>query len=131
MNLSPLFFIYALLYYVNVLLLIRKYMSTLCQIAKVNDEKYFMDYVKQHNYPPDGSGGWGRFTGEVPAIGTTLQIDWSDTEVEEGSQRSQRASDYFKVIYHHRHLIPGPDYGSLASRHHVNVCMVYVIAVEI
>lgn len=32
-------------------------MSVLCMIAKVDDEKKFMEYVKQYNRPPVGYGG--------------------------------------------------------------------------
>jgi hypothetical protein len=124
-------------------------MSVLCQIALVDDEKQFMEYVKQYNHPPSGYGGWGRFYGEVPAIETTLQIDWSDYELEnkvpfpEGRKNDQeRASDYFRVIHHHRHLVPKPEYySSLSSdtdemkralnvgHHAITLCVIYVIKV--
>ena len=106
-------------------------MSVLCKILLIDDEKEFMDRLKQSGYPQPGEG-CGIFTSEVPAIGTTLQIDWGDNE-----EFSGQGPDYFRVIYHHRHLIPKPNYedtsidaidGEIQSgRHSVNCCMVYVL----
>jgi hypothetical protein len=121
-------------------------MSALCQIAKVDDEHRFMEHVRQHNRPPDGYGGWGRFYGEVPAIGTTLQIDWSDYELvndvpfpERGEKDREGGSDYFRVIHHHRHLVPKPEYYSSwessadqnramnVGHHSITLCVIYVV----
>jgi hypothetical protein len=116
-------------------------MSVLCQISAIDNEKQFMEYIKQHNQPPAGGGGWGRFYGEVPAIGTTLQIDWSDYELvneipfPQGREKDrERESDCFRVIHHHRHLVPKPEYYSddlnralKEGGYAVNVCIIYVV----
>ncbi|MEH2331240.1 hypothetical protein [Nostoc sp.] len=103
-----------------------------------------MNFVKQFNHPPRGFGGWGRFYGEAPAIGTTLQIDWSDYELvnnlplpENHESDRERTSDYFRVIHHHRHLVPKPEYYNTSSsdiKRGLNVghytvyqCTVYVV----
>jgi hypothetical protein len=120
-------------------------MSVLCQIAQVDDEKQFMEYVKKYNRPPYPGGGWGRFYSEVPAIGTTLQIDWSDYESENNvplperyEKDRERPSDYGRVIHHHRHLVPKPEWynidtsdeihrGLNIGHHAVVLCVVYVV----
>jgi len=108
-------------------------MSVLCQILLIDNEKEFMDRLKQSGYPQPGAG-WGRFMSEVPVIGTTLQIDWGDSDEFPG-----QGSDYFRVIYHHLHLIPKPNFrdksidaidDKMQSGHHsVNCCMVYVVRI--
>ena len=117
-------------------------MSVLCQIGLVDDEKQFIEYLKQHNRLPIYTG-CGRFYGEVPEIGTTLQIDWSDYEREnktpfpEGHENDrERASDYFKVIHHHRRLVPKPEYysdeirrGLNTGHHSVTLCVIYVVQI--
>jgi hypothetical protein len=121
-------------------------MFELCQISQVDDEHRFMEYVQRHDRPLFGCGGWGRFYGEVPAIGTTLQIDWSDYELvndvpfpESGEKDRERRSDFFRVIHHHRHLVPKPEYysskKSSTDRNHamnvghysITLCVIYVV----
>jgi len=93
-------------------------MSVLCQISLVENERQFMELLSQGEAVWNrGMGGWGRFYGEIPAVGTTLQIDWTDFALEneepfpEGYERDrERSPDYFKVIHHHRHLVPKPEY---------------------
>ncbi|MEH2425446.1 MAG: hypothetical protein V7K48_32470 [Nostoc sp.] len=119
-------------------------MSVLCQIALVDDEQKFINFVNHYYHPPSGFAGWGRFYGEVPAIGTTLQINWSDYELvnnllfpENHESDHERISDYFKIIYHHRHLVPKPEYYSTSSsdpkrslnvgHYTVSQCTVYVV----
>ena len=122
-------------------------MSVLCQIVQVKDEKEFMEYVKKYNRPPEHDGGWGRFYSEVPAIGTTLQIDWSDYESvnnvplpERYENERERPSDYCRVIHHHRHLVPKPEWyhvdthdeiqrGLNTGHYAVVLCVVYVVEV--
>jgi len=70
-------------------------MTTLCQITVVDNEKEFLNRLKKdghaHHFP---TGGWGRFTGEVPAINTSFTIWHPESE--------DRPPDVFRVIYHHR-----------------------------
>jgi hypothetical protein len=122
-------------------------MTVLCQIALVDDEKEFMHFLKEHGFP-SSSSGWGRFTGEVPAIGTTLQIDWCDYESinntpypEDYKTDKDRQSDHFRVIHHHRHLVQTPESYERSDRaikhtlevgdYFIDVCMVYVVRTRI
>ncbi|HEY9598706.1 MAG TPA: hypothetical protein V6D33_13660 [Cyanophyceae cyanobacterium] len=121
-------------------------MSCLCQIALIDDESQFMECLSRYNRPPSGYEGFGSFYGDVPPIGSTLQIDWRDYELEnkvpfpEGyEQDRERVSNYFKVIHVHRHLIPKPEYyNSLSTtgdveralntgHHSVAICVIYVV----
>jgi hypothetical protein len=122
-------------------------MSVLCQIALVDDEKEFMNLLKEHGFP-SSSRGWGRFTGEVPAIGSTLEINWCDYEsvnnilhTESDRIDKDRQSDYFRVIHHHRHFVPTPEYYDRSDDatkytlevgcYSIYVCMVYVVRTRI
>ena len=51
-------------------------MSTLCQILVVDDEPLFLEHLKNGQYRQLHSlcGGWGRFTGDVPAVYSILEF---------------------------------------------------------
>ena len=70
-------------------------MTTLCQVTVVDNEKEFLNRLKKdghaHHFP---TGGWGRFTGEIPAIGTSFTVHYPESE--------NREPNVFRVLYHHR-----------------------------
>ena len=70
-------------------------MITLCQIIVVDDEAKFFEQLKKNGsaFGLHG-GGWGRFTGEVPAINTSFEINFP--------HREGRDPAVFRVLYHHR-----------------------------
>ena len=123
-------------------------MSTLCQIAVVDNEQNFQDHLKKYGEPLNGNGGWGRFYGDVPAIGTTSEINWRDYELineelfpKNGEKDRDRQDDKFRIIHYHRHLVPKPEYysssigidtkrGLNTGHHSTYLCIVYVVKVS-
>jgi hypothetical protein len=72
--------------------------GTLCQIVVV-DEQNFTDHLRRNGSAAGfGAGGWGQFTGKVPAVNTSFEIDLS-------KEYEDRPSAIFRVLYHHRYLI--------------------------
>lgn len=80
-------------------------MTTLCQIFEIFNEKEFLEFLEKHGFPSDDKGGWGKFKGEVPAINTTLQLNFDDEK-----EKTLRQSEYFRVIHHHLVLNHKPIY---------------------
>ena len=107
-------------------------MTTLCQITAVSDEKEFLDQLKKdgHAHRLIG-GGWGRFTGEVPAINTSFTIWYPESE--------ERQPDVFRVLYHHRVFQSEPMFvdDETDARHlevgcnTLEICYVFVVKLPI
>ncbi|MBD1825037.1 hypothetical protein H6F51_21445 [Cyanobacteria bacterium FACHB-DQ100] len=96
-------------------------MATLCQISLVDDEARFFAFLLKNNVPGEASG-YGKFYGEVPEIGSTLQINWNEIDIEKFTATAggeldtdfmerclNDADEYLKVIHVHRYFVPTPE----------------------
>jgi hypothetical protein len=102
---------------------------TLCQVFQVLNENEFWEYIRNIGFPPRGAG-WGKFKGEIPAINTTLQLEFDN-------KKEDRESEYFRVIHHHLVLRHKPIYYETSSEAlnecseqgdmEVEECFVYVV----
>lgn len=71
-------------------------MDTLCRIINVNDEKEFFDRLKKDGCSRHcNGGGWGMFKGQIPAIHSTIAIEFEPGRTE-----------YFRVLYTESWLRP-------------------------
>jgi len=107
-------------------------MTTLCQITVVDNEKDFLNRLKKdghaHHFP---TSGWGRFTGEIPAIGTSFTVHYPESE--------NRDPNVFRVLYHHRcfNSEPVSTDAKTADRHArigdctLEVCFVFVVQIPL
>ena len=107
-------------------------MTTLCQITVVDNEKAFLNRLKKDGHAHHFStGGWGRFTGEIPAIGTSFTIYYPESE--------DREPNVFRVLYHHRSFDSEPmsNDPKTTARHlqigdnTLNVCHVFVVKIPL